>query len=200
MISVGGVTVEWREPSARIGRLSDMTRFLARAAGLMAGVIIGAAMAGCGSSPGTSGPGSGGPGQPASAAPATSRSLCADPAAVSRVQVARIPGIAQLDPAKPGQNRVVRLTVTDPAKARELARAVCALPRAPHGVMSCPINVGGSYQLRFSVLRRQLPLVTIAASGCRQVTGVGRVRMALAPRFWAVFTQATGISAPARPR
>lgn len=90
--------------------------------------------------------------------------------------------------------------MTDPVKARELARAVCALPRAPHGVMSCPIDVGGSYQLRFWVLRRQLPLVTVAASGCRQVTGAGPARMALTTRFWAVFTQATGISAPSRLR
>jgi len=112
---------------------------------------------------------------------------------VSRVQVARIPGIAQLEPSKPGQSRVVTITVKDPAKARELARAICALPYAPHGVINCPIDVGGSYQLRFSTPSRRLPLVTVAASGCRSVTGLGRARLALSPRFWAVFARTTGI-------
>ena len=178
-----------------ISRLSDMTGFMARAAGLMAGIVIGAGVAGCGSAS-SNGVGPGSSDQPTGAGQATIRNLCADPAAVTRVQVARIPRVAQLEPSKPGQDRVVKFTVTDPTKARELARAICALPRAPHGVLNCPLDIGGGYQLRFWVMSRHLPLVTIDASGCRAVNGAGRPRLALSPRFWTVFARATGIQAP----
>jgi hypothetical protein len=161
---------------------------------LAAGIVVGAAVAGCGqTSSGRVGAGRIG------SARVTSTSLCADQATVSKVQVAHIPGIAQLDPGKPGQNRVFTITIANPAKARELARAICALPPVRNFAVRCPTNVGGGYHLMFTALSRRLPVVTIEATGCQRVTGTSNVRAA-SPRFWTAFSQATGIRAPAHGR
>ncbi len=130
----------------------------AAAAGLV--VVVTAAVTGCGpardagqhkaaASPPSTGQSSAGQssaGQPPAGQsrppPAAQGWVCADPAAVAAVQVARIPSLSQLGQSKPLPRTVPRITVRDPAKARALARAVCGLPAMPHGVLSCPINVG----------------------------------------------------------
>jgi hypothetical protein len=145
----------------------------------------------------------------------SSRFACADQGTVSAVRVARIPALSQLGQSKPLPRVVPRITVRDPAKARALARAVCGLPAMPHGVLSCPIDVGGGYQLVFTAAGRTLHPVTVEATGCQTVTGAGpapagtaRTRtgrsgpapirwVARTPGFWTAFARLTGIRAPA---
>jgi len=84
-----------------------------------------------------------------------------------------------------------------PSGARAVARALCALPVMPPGIMSCPAQFPGtSYQLRFAAAGRSLPPVTIQATGCATVTGAGRVRQATSARFWRVLAMAAGLSPP----
>jgi len=132
-------------------------------------------------------------------------SVCEDLAAVGVVRVARIPSLSQLGQSKPLPRTVPRITVRDRAKARALARAVCGLPAMPHGVLSCPMNVGGGYQLVFIASGRTLHPVTVEATGCESVTGAGAAHTGAAPTrwvartpgFWTTFAQLTGIRAPA---
>ena len=126
--------------------------------------------------------------RPAAARPdptATQVALCRDTASVTglkivRDQVVRVP----VSPVPfPGQ-----VTVASPAGARAVARALCALPPMPRGVFGCPaLLVGTTYQLGFTAGGRRLPAVTIEATGCQVVTGVGQARWATtSPGFWRV--------------
>ena len=165
--------------------------------------------------PSTGRPSTGRPstGRPSTGRPSTGRSpgfVCADPGAVSAVRVARIPALSQLGQSKPLPRAVPRITVRDPATARALARAICGLPAMPPGVLSCPIDVGGGYQLVFTAARRTPHPVTIMATGCQTVTGAGPAPagtartgpaptrwVARTPGFWTTFAHLTGIRAPA---
>jgi hypothetical protein len=122
--------------------------------------------------------------------------LCQDTAAVTRLQVVRLQGprVPQVQAAFP------RGSVTiGPAGARAVARALCALPAMPRGIMSCPaLFPGTSYQLRFTAAGRPLPPVTIEATGCDTVIGVGQVRHATSAAFWRVLATAAGLSPPGR--
>lgn len=174
----------------------DVTSLRKTVSGLAAGVVIvGVVVVGC-SQTKTAVIDAGRTGGPH----VTSTSLCADQASVSRVRVAHIPSIAQLDPGKPEQNRVFTITVADPAKARELAHAICSLPAAGHAVARCAVNTGGGYQLMFSATNVRLPVVSIQAAGCQRLTGAGKARLAASTGFWAAFSRATGIKAPAHGR
>lgn len=139
-----------------------------------------------------------------------SRFVCADQGTVSAAGVARIPSLSQLGQSKPLPRTVPRIMVRDPAKARALARAVCGLPAMPPGVLSCPIDVGGGYQLVFMAAGRTLHPVTVEATGCQPVTGAGLAQagtarsgpaparwVARTPGFWTTFAHLTGIRAPA---
>jgi hypothetical protein len=86
-------------------------------------------------------------------------------------------------PAKPGTVQSVPdtpvLTVAvGPSMARWLARAVCGLPPTSAGPRYCPLQNFNEYELFFDVAGRQLPTVTVDATGCRQVAGAGPVRSA----------------------
>jgi hypothetical protein len=173
-----------------------------RTAGALAVGVIAAGLAavtGCGvavtNAAGAGAAGAGGAGRAGHVVPER-RVLCADPAAVSRVQITAIPTVAQLDHPVNGPRRIIRITVSDPAKARTLARAVCGLPRIPPGSLHCPIAVGGSYQLTFSAAGRRLPVVGIQTSGCEMVRGAGPVRWAARTAgFWTVLERAAGVRA-----
>lgn len=102
----------------------------------------------------------------------------------------RASGPATVPPTVPG---ALRITITDPAKVRTLARAVCALPPEPPGVHSCPIDVGGAIDLRFSAPGQTFPQVVIGRSGCQVVSGLGATRtVAGHPQFWKVLNQVAG--------
>jgi hypothetical protein len=124
--------------------------------------------------------------------------LCASISAVSAVVIVRIPVLPQLDPAKKGLRKPGKITITSPAKARTLARAVCGLPRRPTGVFHCPAYFGGGYELIFIAAGRRLPVVVAETSGCELVSGIGTgpVRWAATtPRFWRVLGRVAGIRA-----
>jgi len=120
--------------------------------------------------------------------------LCQDTRTVTSLHIVRIHGVRvpQVRTAFPSGSVAI-----GPSGARAVARALCALPVMPPGIMSCPAQFPGtSYQLRFAAAGRSLPPVTIQATGCATVTGAGRVRQATSARFWRVLAMAAGLSPP----
>jgi hypothetical protein len=144
----------------------------------------------------------GDPGRSAAAPAVASRlALCAEQAAVSRVQIVVIPSLGQLGSPAKGSRKLIKITVTDQAKVRTLARAVCALPTMPPGISHCPASFGGGYQLTFAASGRRLPTVNVQARGCERVTGAGHVRwIARTPGFWEVLARVAGVRAIAHAR
>jgi len=181
-------------------------RVAGRLAPVCAAVLASIMLAACGSSQG-SGAASGASPSPTVAATvagseAASRgttgpqvALCRDTASVTgleivRDQVARVP---ELQITFPNQ-----VTVASPARARAVARALCALPLMPLGIFSCPSLVPGTtYLLRFTAGGRPLAAVTIEATGCQVVTGIGPTRRAAtSPGFWQVLGTAARLRPP----
>jgi hypothetical protein len=160
---------------------------------------------GTGAAPGGSGA-AGAAASPTAASPSPSPSpssgtgqvaLCRDAATVTSLRIVRAPGprIPQEQAVFPGQ-----VTVTSPAHAQEVARALCALPAMPHGLMSCPAMFPGTnYELTFTADGQQLPPVHLGATGCEIVTGAGPVRRAISPEFWRLLAVVAGVSPPGRP-
>jgi hypothetical protein len=135
---------------------------------------------------GTSG---GAPASTSSRALPADLALCADPAAASQVVIARSPTVEQIRPGHVVQ--AAQSTVRDAARARALARALCALPKMPRGIINCPMMLEGRYTLWFTAAGRHLPAVLIQESGCQVVTGLGLPRtVRKSPRFWPVLASA----------
>ena len=138
---------------------------------VMAGVVT--ALAACGSV--AAGPaGQPGPAPPASSAVAVS--LCADRAHLVRMVVSLgagfMPGPVQA--AQP-----VGVTVSDPARVRAVAAALCGLPVMPSAHLACPAIRGGAYRLTFFAAGRMFPPVMVETAGCRRlVSGLGPARQA----------------------
>jgi len=126
--------------------------------------------------------------------------LCADRRAVTSVRVVRFPPRGQLGQTKPLPRPLAGITIKDPSAARQLATVICRLPRMPHGVIQCPLDIGGGYVLVFSALSARFHAVTLRASGCESVTGTGSGRarwVAKTPQFWDQLAHLTGIASPA---
>jgi len=172
-------------------------------AGLLIAAAAGAATvaAGCGSqvatttgatqpaSPSSARPGGMIPGGPASGG---SAALCSDPASVTRLVVSRVTDLPQnhLHFAFPAG-----VTVSSPARARAVAKAVCGLPVMPRGPMSCPADLGLGYRLGFAAGSRSFPVVTVSGGGCGGVAGVGSERWtARSPGFWTVLARSMGLA------
>jgi hypothetical protein len=161
-------------------------------------------LAGCGSIPASS-TGATSPASPKAApsapvspgAAATQAALCQHTAAVTGLVITRnrVMHIPQLQVGFPNQ-----VSATSPAQARAAARALCALPSLPHGVFNCPnLTVGSTYLLRFTADGKQLAAVSIEATGCETVTGVGSARWAAkSPGFWRTLATAADLSPPGR--
>ncbi len=61
--------------------------------------------------------------------------------------------------------------------------------------MSCPADLGISYVLSFTASDSKLAPVTVVATGCQQVSGLGPARwIARSPAFWRVLAIAAGIA------
>jgi hypothetical protein len=168
-------------------------RGIARAALL----LVPLALAACGSVVAGNGTGTGSAGAQAAQAPnkAVTAGLCADPGAVNRLVIRRTGIIMQ-----PRQQRFTfpaLVTVTSAADARAVARAVCALPMQPAGILSCPADFGIGYQLRFAAGRHHFAVVKLHAAGCEIVTGAGKPRtITHSTAFWAVLGKALRLHTP----
>jgi hypothetical protein len=128
----------------------------------------------------------------------TQAALCQHTATVTGLEIVRnhVMRVPQLKIAFPPY----QVTVTTPARARAVARAMCALPAFPHGIINCPaLIVGTTYLLRFTADGRRLPAVSIEATGCEVVTGVGPARWAAkSPGFWRTLATVSNMSPPTR--
>jgi hypothetical protein len=171
---------------------------------LCAAALAAIVLAGCGSIPASS-TGATSPASPkASPSPSVSPSaaavqvaLCQHTGTVTGLEIVRnrVLRVPQLQVGFPNQ-----ITVTSPAHARAAARALCALPLLPRGVFNCPaLTFGTTYLLRFTADGRRLPPVSIEATGCEVVTGVGSARWAAkSPGFWRTLATAANVSPPGR--
>ena len=140
--------------------------------------LVGAALAGCGST------------VAAKNAPA-GITVCAHAGDIGRLTIGRVNSFPQ--------NHVyfsfpAQVTVTDAHRSQAVAQALCTLPAMPAGTFSCPADWGINYRLIFTAGGSKLAPVTVNATGCEQVTGLGPVRWtALSPAFWSVLATSAGI-------
>ncbi len=160
-----------------------------------AAALAGLALAACGTQQAVTRSSATQPASPATSSPARAAGkLCTDVSSVTRLVVTRVTTLPQnhlhfVIPAG--------VTITDPATARGVARAVCGLPVVPTGaVMSCPADLGVSYRLSFAAGRDAFPVVTIGAGGCNAVSGAGPVRQATSATFWTQLARALGVPHP----
>jgi hypothetical protein len=130
-------------------------------------------------------------------AAATESVLCRDTPSVSGLEIVRnhVSRVPVLQIAFPEQ-----VSVANPALARAVARALCALPVFPPGIVNCPALLSGTtYLLGFTANGRRLPAVAIEATGCEAVTGVGPTRRAAtSPGFWRTLATAANLRLPGR--
>jgi hypothetical protein len=175
-----------------------------RLAALALGLAV---LAGCGS---VAAPGSGSSASPVAGASATSSSappkaaasqipLCASISQITRLTVVRSRALNRIQELHfPFPPRVI---VSNAAAAQSVAKAVCALPRMPAGILHCPMEMlGTAYQLIFTAAGRELPLVTANATGCEQVSGAGPVRQAASSAgLWQALGRAMDLAAPGPP-
>jgi hypothetical protein len=148
-------------------------------------------------SPGVASPGAASPGAASPGPAATQVALCRRTSSVTGLEIVRnqVVRVPVLQIGFPDQ-----VTMASPAGARAVARALCALPPMPRGIFNCPNLVPGTtYQLRFTAGGRRLAAVTIEATGCEVVTGVGPARwVATSPGFWRVLGTAAHVRPPGR--
>jgi hypothetical protein len=173
--------------------------------GCAAAALISGVLASCGGVPASTTAASSGTAPRASATPspsagqaaATEAVLCRDTASVSGLEIVRnhVRLVPVLQIAFPQQ-----VSVATPARARAVARALCALPAFPHGIVNCPALLSGTtYLLGFTANGRRLPAVAVEATGCEAVTGVGPTRQAArSPGFWRTLAAAANVRPPGR--
>ena len=123
-------------------------------------------------------------------------SLCSDISRLDRLVVTRHLQIKGNDLT---WSFPARVTATDPALVRRVARFACRLPRLPKGPLFCPADFGIVYRLSFSAGPVTFPPLLADSSGCEQLTGLGptatsRARwIATHPGFWRVLGDAIGL-------
>ena len=89
------------------------------------------------------------------------------------------------------------VTVTDPSRVAAAARAVCALPKMPKSIFHCPMEYGVAYRLSFFAGEQMYGPVTVQATGCQTVRGLGAIRwVARSSGFWVAIGHAMGLAHP----
>jgi len=157
---------------------------------IAAGALIG--LTACGSSTVASGaahPASAGVGGSTGPAPGVTASagvpLCAAVGKVDRVVAT--PGGSHVRALLPGG-----ITISDAARARALAVALCALPPMPAG-LHCEAATGGAFRLTFAAGNQGFRPVGVQLTGCRSVTGLGPARSwSQSPQFGPLLTRTVG--------
>ena len=128
------------------------------------------------------GGGSGGGAGTASGTAARHGGLCASRGGLTSLVVRRV-GVLPL--LRQEQSRVRAHSTVSAERAQKVAAEICALPRAPRGARSCPVDLGITYKLYFTAGSRHFRTVTARVTGCQQVTGAGKPRTAVGhPGFW----------------
>jgi hypothetical protein len=84
------------------------------------------------------------------------------------------------------------ITSVEPGQVRDLATALCELPKMPPGPVTCPTEFGSSVRFGFAAGGHPFPPVTVQASGCRIVTGLGPARTARSATFWTSLSEDSG--------
>jgi hypothetical protein len=129
-----------------------------------------------------SGSGGGGGTNAATGTAARRGGLCASRGSLTSLVVRRV-GVLPL--LRQEESRVRAHSTVTAVRAQKVAAEICALPRAPHGARSCPIDIGITYKLYFTAGSRHFGTVTARVTGCQQVTGAGKPRTAAGhPGFW----------------
>ena len=148
-----------------------------------AALIALSALTACGSlAANGQGSGSGGGAGTASGTAARHGGLCASRGGLTSLVVRRV-GILPL--LRQEESRVRAHSTVAAVRAQKVAAEICALPRAPRGARSCPIDIGITYKLYFTAGSRHFGTVTARVTGCQQVTGAGKPRTAAGhPGFW----------------
>ena len=99
--------------------------------------------------------------------------------------------------ATPGGSHVRALlpggiTISDAARVRTLAAALCALPPMPAG-LHCEAATGGAFRLTFAAGNQGFRPVGVQMTGCRSVTGLGPARSwSQSPQFGPLLTRTVG--------
>ena len=89
------------------------------------------------------------------------------------------------------------VAVANAMLVRNVARALCALPKMPSSSINCPADFGITYHLAFFAGDREFPKVLVESTGCASVKGIGEVRwVEQSPSFWHTLGVAMGISRP----
>jgi len=111
-----------------------------------------------------------GTGSPSAAVP-----LCADASHLDRLVVVVLSSGLLRTPFR--EALPAGITITDPAKVRAMAAALCALPVLVPNHMQCPQIRGYGYRLTFAAAGRTFRPVLVQLSCHRSVSGLGPVRM-----------------------
>jgi hypothetical protein len=77
--------------------------------------------------------------------------------------------------------------IDDAAAARQVARVLCSLPVFPPGSYSCPIDLGISYNVNFS-LGTSTAIVSVNPWGCEEATGAISSRSTTAAMWYTLGT------------
>jgi hypothetical protein len=156
---------------------------------IAAGVLIGLTACGSSTVAGAAHPASAGAGGSTGPAPGVTASagvpLCAAAGKVDRVVAT--PGGSHVRALLPGG-----ITISDAARVRALAAALCALPPMPAG-LHCEAATGGAFRLTFAAGNQGFRPVGVQLTGCRSVTGLGPARSwSQSPQFGPLLTRTVG--------
>ena len=119
--------------------------------------------------------------------------LCRDVPELTSVVVTRTTSLRAFEPS------VVLprgLTVRDRLQVRDLATALCGLPKAPGGSVNCAAQSVGWWRLVFAAGGHPFAPVTVQMSGCQVVRGLGTARIVPAWGFARVFAKDLGLTFP----
>lgn len=119
--------------------------------------------------------------------------LCMDLPKLTSVAVSRATSLRAFEPSPvlPGG-----LPIRDRLRVRDLATALCGLPKAPAGSVNCAAQFGGRWRLMFAAGGRPFAPVTVQMSGCRVVRGLGPARVVPSLAFWRTFGKDLGLKFP----
>jgi hypothetical protein len=141
-------------------------------------------------------------GSPSSPSPGGHPAFLPSPVAILRAELAHLDRLVVRRSDAFPSNRISfsfpsLVTVSDASDVRAVARALLSLPLMPQG-MFCPVDLGIRYHLSFLAGDDRVITVSVSATGCEDVNGLGRPLrwVARTPGFWRTLGSAMGLSKP----